>query len=111
MKASFLDIRDSRSEDHLRDPGPMDRGKAHGAGFGSGIDYAIRKIKAFEFSGRETNGIYFRVARSVVIPKDRVMRDRNQLVSAHNCGSEGASLRSFDPRLSRSYREIHPFLP
>ena len=111
MKASFLNIRDTRPEDHPRDPGPMDRGKAHGAWFGGGIDHAIRKIETFEFSGRETDGIHLRVAGSIVILKNGVMRNRDPLTSAHDRRSEGASLRSFDPRLSGSYRKLHPLFP
>ena len=67
VKAPFFDIGDIRTEEHLRDPGPMDRGKTHGARLSSGIDHTIRKIEALKFPGRKADGIHLRMACGIMV--------------------------------------------
>lgn len=92
METSFLNIRNTRPEDHHRDPGPMDRRKTHGTWLGGGIDPTIRKIETFKFSGRKTDGIHLRVTRGVLIFKNGVMRDRNPLIPTHDHRPKGPPL-------------------
>lgn len=107
VKTSATNIGDARPEIKGTDPRPMDCGKTHRTRFGRRIDFAVRKIEAFQSTRSLPDRVDLGMARRILAPKNRIVSHGENTAFSDDASSEGPALPSPHTAKTRSDGQSH----